>query len=124
MARLTNLPNQHRKKAEKFLTSLQERGAIPSEFSGVMCPKFGKYIMIWQFAQNKLVGSVVVHVNNIDNFKQKLTASKVSIMDWLNSEFFGGSVGQRDGYAADGSRSREETVRDSNSRSESDSGSN
>ena len=80
--RLTNLVNQHKKMAEGFLNTLIESDAVPSNFSGVMTPKFGNFIFVWQFQKNKLVGSIAIHVNNVANFRAKLAAS-ASGVDYL-----------------------------------------
>lgn len=80
--RIVNLVNQHKKMAEGFLNNLIDLDAIPENFSGVITPKFGNFIFIWQFQKNKLVGSAAIHVNNIANFRAKLAAS-ASGMDYL-----------------------------------------
>mgnify|MGYP000983764082 CR=1 FL=1 len=80
--RIVNLVNQHKKMAEGFLNNLIESDAIPSNFSGVITPKFGSFVFIWQFQKNKLVGSTAIHVNNIANFRAKLAAS-VAGVDYL-----------------------------------------
>ena len=80
--RVPNLVNSHRTVAEQFLASLIKQKAVPKVFSGVMCPKFGSYIHVWQFDKNKLVGSTLIHINNIDNFTKKLKSSLTSV-DWL-----------------------------------------
>lgn len=80
--RIVNLVNQHKKMAEGFLNTLIESDAVPSNFSGVMTPKFGNFIFVWQFQKNKLVGSIAIHVNNVANFRAKLAAS-ASGVDYL-----------------------------------------
>lgn len=80
--RISNLVNQHKKMAEGFLNTLIESDAVPSNFSGVMTPKFGNFIFVWQFQKNKLVGSIAIHVNNVANFRAKLAAS-ASGVDYL-----------------------------------------
>jgi hypothetical protein len=69
--------------AEGFLSTLTEGGTLPKLFSGVMTPKFGNFIFVWQFQKNKLVGSVAIHVNNTNNFRAKLAASAAG-MDYLS----------------------------------------
>lgn len=68
--------------AEKFLKSMQASKVAPRNFSGVMTPKFGRLIMIWQFNRNRLIGAAVININNIDNCAEKLKAAKDSI-DWF-----------------------------------------
>jgi len=83
MLRPTNLVNQHKKMAESFLKSMIAQKAAPRNFSGIMCPRFGGFVMVWQFDKSKLVGAAIINVNNIDNFADKMRASKSSI-DWFN----------------------------------------
>ena len=80
--RITNLVSQHKKMAEGFLQQLIDAEAIPKNFSGVITPKFGNMIFTWQFQKNKLVGSVVINVKNVNNYRAKLSAS-ASGMDFL-----------------------------------------
>lgn len=80
--RITNLVTQHKKMAEGFLKTLIESDTVPSNFSGVMTPKFGSFIFIWQFQKNKLVGSIAIHVNNVSNFRAKMAASAAGV-DYL-----------------------------------------
>lgn len=82
--RITDLVQHHKKMAETFLNELRMGGAIPRSFSGIMTPKFGGYIFLWQFNNNKLVGSIALRVENADNMCSKIKASKVSI-DWLTA---------------------------------------
>lgn len=80
--RISNLVNQHKKMAEGFLNNLIDSDLIPANFSGVITPKFGNFVFIWQFQKNRLVGSTAIHVNNVANFRAKLAAS-VSGVDYL-----------------------------------------
>jgi len=68
--------------AEGFLNNLIDSNIIPANFSGVITPKFGNFVFVWQFQKNKLVGSTAIHVNNIANFRAKLAAS-ASGVDYL-----------------------------------------
>lgn len=67
-----NLVTQQRKAAEVFLKEHQEIKKIPQKVSGIVCAKFGKYVSIWQYRNNKLVGAVSIDVNNIDALYKKL----------------------------------------------------
>lgn len=58
--------------AEKLLRDLQTQGVFPKNFSGFLFPKSGNYIHIWQFHQNKLIGTVAIHTNNLDNAVSKM----------------------------------------------------
>lgn len=74
--RIVNLVNQHKKMAEEQIQQLIEAGVLPKRFSGVICPKYGNMIFIWQFNNNKLVGSNAIHINNVDVFCKKIVASR------------------------------------------------
>ena len=90
--RITNLVNQHKKMAEDFLQQLIEADAVPKNFSGIITPKFGSMIFSWQFQKNKLIGSIAVHVNNVHNYRAKLSAS-ASGADFLVQPEIGSSDG-------------------------------
>lgn len=81
--KIVNLVNQHKKMAEGFLRQLIAEKQVPSKFSGVMTPKFGNYVFTWQFNNNKLVGAVLIHLNNVDNYCAKMKVSRDSI-DWTS----------------------------------------
>lgn len=70
-----NLVSQQRKSAEFFLKEHQVAGKIPKKVSGIICAKFGKYINVWQYRNNRLIGSISIDVNNIDAFYKKLQAA-------------------------------------------------
>lgn len=77
----SNLVEHDRVYAEQFLTALIEAGGVPKNFSGFLTPKFGKYVHIWQFDKNKLIGSAAVHMNNAKEFTHKIVDSARSV-DW------------------------------------------
>lgn len=81
MKKIVNLVNHQKVMAEKFLSGLIAGGSFPAKFSGIMAPKFGNYIYVWQFNNNKLVGACIIHKNNIENLSSKLHMS-VDGMDW------------------------------------------
>jgi hypothetical protein len=102
-----NLVEQHKKMAQGFLRQLIENKKVPRNFSGIMTPKFGDFVMIWQFDKNKLIGASAVHANNIDNLIAKLKYS-------LSIDFLGGNIdtgGLPDTDNAIGLESREAVVR-------------
>lgn len=76
-----NLVNDHKEAAESYLKFLQDEGKIPAKISGVVSAKFGKYINIWQYRNNVLVGAVALNVNNVQQFHKKLDFANASI-DW------------------------------------------
>lgn len=77
-----SMVDEARPVAENLLDTLIERKIIPRNFSGLLTPRFGKHIMIWQFGHNKLIGAVAVHINNIPQVTKKLTVAPTSV-DWM-----------------------------------------
>lgn len=84
MIKITNLVNQHKKMAEQFLAQLRESRAVPNKFSGLMTPRFGQYLFIWQFNNNKLVGATAIHINNAENFTKKIE-NALTGPDWAST---------------------------------------
>lgn len=76
-----NLVNDSKEVAESFLNGLIYQRVIPKTFSGILTPKFGKYIMIWQFDRNKLIGAAMINSANIPIFTKKLSLAPES-HDW------------------------------------------
>ena len=70
--------------AESFLKGLIEQKVIPENFSGLLTPKFGKYIRIWQYDKGILVGSCLVHQNNCKHFARKVIEAELSF-DWMDA---------------------------------------
>lgn len=96
-----NLVNQHRTMAQNLLEQLVKIGSIPKNFSGLMTPKFGNMIFIWQFVNMKLVGANVIHINNVDGIAKKLKEAKGSL-DWASLKGEVEDVGNgTDGASAD-----------------------
>lgn len=76
-----NLVDDSREVAESFLKSLIVQRIVPQNFSGLLTPRFGKHIMIWQFSKLRLVGAAMVNVANIPIFTKKLIQGPESY-DW------------------------------------------
>lgn len=75
---IVNMVVHHKKIAENFLQQHIENGGVPANFSGFMTPRFGKYIFIWQFEKNLLVGACVLNIANVQNFTKKVKDSEFS----------------------------------------------
>lgn len=74
-----NLTNYFKPLAEAFLAEHQALGKIPKKISGILTPRFGDYIMVWQYENNKLVGAVSINIKNVENAANKLKAAVDSI---------------------------------------------
>ncbi len=74
-----NLTNYFKPLAEAFLAEHQALGKIPKKISGILTPRFGEYIMVWQYENNKLVGAVSINIKNADNAASKIKSAVESI---------------------------------------------
>ena len=77
--RLTNIVPQIKDFAEAYLKQGQAGKTIPSRFSGFLSAKVNGYIHVYQFSNNHLIGSVIVHAGNIPSLKQTIDRAALQI---------------------------------------------
>lgn len=70
--------------AESFLLGLINKNAVPVNFSGLLTPRFGEYIRVWQYDKGKLVGSCIIHQKNCMIFARKIQEAETSL-DWAEA---------------------------------------
>lgn len=73
--------DETRSVGETFLHTLQMQRIVPKTFSGVLTPKFGNMIMVWQFDKNKMVGACIINIKNASVFSKKILDAPNSF-DW------------------------------------------
>lgn len=78
-----SLVENYRSLAAVFLSEHQKANKIPKNFSGIISPKFGEYILVMQYDKNQLVGAVVVKVENAKALSKRIEFSATS-HDYLN----------------------------------------
>jgi|SRR3990172_1857039 len=79
-----NLVSQHKDLGQRFLKDAQAANHLPKRFSGFITPRFGDMVFVYQYRDNVLVGVVIIHVNNIENFASKIVKSSRTF-DFLTS---------------------------------------
>ena len=63
----------YRTLAESFLKRHQDTGkGPPGRFSGFLTPRFGEFVMVWQYRNNKLIGCTAVHLDSVNDMAKKL----------------------------------------------------
>ena len=69
-----SLVDQHQGFAQSILQAGQQSGTLPRNFSGMLSPRMGNFIMMLQYDKDYLVGCVAVHINNAKRVSKQIAA--------------------------------------------------
>lgn len=70
--KLRNITVEIKNFAEAYLRRSQTSRQIPRRWSGFLGAKVNGYIHVYQFSNDKLIGSIIIHPNNIKSIKNTL----------------------------------------------------
>lgn len=79
MRKLRNIVPEVKDFAENYLKGTQSNRQIPRRWSGFLSAKVNGYIHVYQFSNDKLIGAVILHPNNVSSIKNLLDNATKSL---------------------------------------------